>query len=321
VLAGLALLCKQTLFAALIAGALWRGRRSWTFIGAAALTFGVPCAVLQLTTAGAFWQNTVEANANPYYLVVAERLLREFLKTQWLPLVLAGAYLALDRPWLADESRLLVLYWVAASLSLVLLGNIGANHNYWIEFAAVTAVLAARGAARLIAVSKPVIAAAAAAGLVVGLGLVSGGPGGVVDLARGARSDVRDMLTLPVDIDFNALVERVRKEPGAVIAEPMDVVVLAGRPVLLEPFVYNLMVDEGRWRPDSLVASICSGEVRLAVLAYPLDVAAQMTDGLHALWPPTVIASLQGTMQLEGIEASRYVYTPRPASAAGVCRQ
>src|SRR5262249_17891048 len=114
---------------------------------------------------------------------------------------------------------------------------------------------------------------------------------------------------------------RVRQEPRAVIAEPMDVLVLAGRPLLFEPFVYNLMVDQGRWRPDPLVARICQGEIGLAVLAYSLEVAAHMTDGLHALWPPTVIASLQQTMALESIEATRYVYVPRPPSAGGGCRQ
>jgi hypothetical protein len=34
-----------------------------------------------------------------------------------------------------------------------------------------------------------------------------------------------------------------------------------------------------------------------------------MTDGLHALWTPAVMAALADTMELEGIQASRYVYT------------
>ena len=315
VMAGLALLCKQTLFAALIAGALWRGRRSVPFVASTLLTFGVPCLVLELTT-GVFVQNTITANANPFYLVIAARLLKEFVKAQWLPLLLAGAYL-LDRPWVAVESRLLVLYWAVASLSLVLLGNIGANHNYWIEFAAVTAVLAARGAARLLNAARPALAAAGAVALIVVTAFALGGPQGVVGSASAARSDLRNVLTLPPDVDFHALVERVRREPDGVIAEPMDVVVLAGRPVLFEPFVYNLMLDQGRWRPDPLVARICDGEIGLAVLAYSLEVGARMTDGLHSLWPPAVIASLQDTMSLEGIEASRYVYTRRASIAPG----
>jgi hypothetical protein len=235
-----------------------------------------------------------------------------------LPLLLGGAYLVMERPWVEHESQLLVMYWVAASLSLLFLGNIGANHNYWIEFAAITAVLAARGASFLLRQVRPAFAAAGAAALFLMVGFQFGGPLGLVESARAARSNLRDALSLPTDVDFNALVERVRQERGAVIAEPMDVLVLAGRPVLFEPFVYNLMVDEGRWRPDALVTRICNGEVRLAVLAYPIEVAAEMTDGLHALWTPAVIGSLHETMAFEGIEASRYVYTPL---AGARCRQ
>src|SRR6202011_2484100 len=120
--------------------------------------------------------------------------------------------------------------------------------------------------------------------------------------------------------EFDALVERVREEPGAVLAEPMDVVVLAGRQVLLEPFIYSILLDTGHWRPDSIVARICNGEISLVVLAYPLDVGARMTDGLHALWPAPVMAAMQQTMSLERIEAERYVSSPRPASTVA-CHQ
>jgi hypothetical protein len=97
----------------------------------------------------------------------------------------------------------------------------------------------------------------------------------------------------------------------------MDVVVLAGRPVLLEPFIYNLLLDAGRWRPERLVAQICTGEVGLVVLGYPLEVGARMTDGLYALWPAPVMTAMQQTMTLEGMQAARYVYTPRPPPERG----
>ena len=95
----------------------------------------------------------------------------------------------------------------------------------------------------------------------------------------------------------------------------LRVLVLGGRPVLLEPFIYSVLLDMGRWRPDPLIARICNGEIGLAVLGYTLEVGARMTDGLHALWPPPVMTALQANMALEGIEAARYVYTPRPASS------
>jgi hypothetical protein len=123
------------------------------------------------------------------------------------------------------------------------------------------------------------------------------------------------MQTLPTkNVEFDALVDRVRREPAAVLAEPMDVVVLAGRPVLLEPFIYNLLLDAGRWRPAALVARICTGEVGLLVLGYPIEVGARMTDGLYALWPAPVMAALQDSMTLKGIQATRYIYTYAPGS-------
>jgi len=118
-------------------------------------------------------------------------------------------------------------------------------------------------------------------------------------------------------VELDALVDRVRRAPGGVIAEPMDVVVLAGRPVLLEPFIYNLLLDAGRWQPDTLIARICNGEIGLLVLGYPVEVGARMTDGLYALWPAPVMAALQDRMTLDGVEATRYVYTPRSPPAPG----
>src|SRR5207237_971763 len=68
-LSGLALLTKQTLFSAALAGALWlwwRGeRRLALMFGALVLTLaGGVCAALELTT-GAFVENTVLSNVNP----------------------------------------------------------------------------------------------------------------------------------------------------------------------------------------------------------------------------------------------------------------
>jgi len=311
VLAGLALLCKQTFVAALIAGTLWHWR-DWpmlgAFLGSALLTFALPCLALALTTGGAFVDNTVVANVNPFHPSIAAGLLPIFLETQWLPLLLALVYLAVCRPWRQRDARLLVLYWAASSLWLLGIAKIGANSNYWIEFAAATAMLAARGAAWVMRTPNLALGAAGI-GLVLGTAFIA--PDGVRASARMVRSGMGAGLGSARDLEFEGLVDRVRRAPGGVLAEPMDVVVLAGRPVLLEPFIYNLRLDAGRWRPDSLVASICAGEIGLVVLGYPLEVGARMTDGLYALWPAPVMSALQRSMTLDGIQAERYVYTPR----------
>ena len=148
-LAGLALLTKQTLFAALLAGTfrLWPSGRSMIIYVASALTvFVVPCAALEVTTGGAFLQNTLLSNINPFDLSVGGGLFRELLQQQWLPLLLALVYLIFG-----CRERLLVTYWLASSLQLIGMTKVGANHNYWIEFAAITSVLAALGVCALLA--------------------------------------------------------------------------------------------------------------------------------------------------------------------------
>jgi hypothetical protein len=285
------------------------------FVGVAASTFAIPCLLLEATS-GAFLQNTVEANVNPFYVEVAGYLVPAFVRMQWLPLLLAGMYLGLARPWRLAGARLLVVYWAASSLSLLGLAKIGAGSNYWIEFAASTAILAARGAYCVLHLAKPGMAAAGATALFVSLALQLGAPGSLLASAGAARSDARSLLAAGTDAEFDSLVDRVRREPQDVLAEPMDVLVLAGRPVTFEPFIYSVRLDMGRWNPDQEVAHICNGDVGLAVLGYSLEVGASMTDGLHALWPPPVMAALRDRMSFEGMQAARYVYTPRSPSTS-----
>ena len=211
------------------------------------MTFGVPCLVLQVTT-GALIQNTVEANVNPFYVAVARELGLELLRTQWLPLALALVYVVVDARD-HSHSRLLLLYWAASAVSLVGIGKIGANHNYWIEFAAATAMLAARGAASVVFRWRAGAAAIAGRLVVVLLAVQLGGPTQLFESLRGGRSDLRAALQAPPDPDFADLVERVRLAPGDVLAKPMDVIVLGGRPILLEPFIYSIQLDVAAGAP------------------------------------------------------------------------
>jgi hypothetical protein len=316
VLAGLAVLCKQTFVAALLAGTLWQWRdwrRAGAFCVTALLTFAIPCLVLEGTTNGAFGQNTIVANVNPFHPAIAAGLAPMFLATQWLPLLLAVTYLVARRPWLSSEARLLVVYWGIAGVALLVgIAKVGASFNYWIEFAAATAILAARGAVWVLNSSRTFVAAAGFAVLILAIGASVADPGGIRASVRTLRSDLATLLAPTRDVEFDALVERVRREPSGVLAEPMDVVVLAGKPVLLEPFIYNLLLDAGRWQPDRLVARICTGEIGLVVLGYPMEVGARMTDGLYALWPAPVMAAMLNTMTLDTVTATRYVYSSRP---------
>jgi hypothetical protein len=266
--------------------------------------------VLEATTR-VFLQSTVFSNVNPFDLSVARRLLSEFILAQWLPLLLAAVYLGLRRPWQARDERLPVVYWLASSLSLAGLGKVGANHNYWIEFAAATAILAAQGAASVLRTASPRLAAVGAVCLIVVVGAAFGGPEGMRGSARAVRSHIESLRTTTPDVQFDQLIERVRREPGDVLAEPMDVLVLAGRPVEFEPLIFAFEEAAGNWHATPILTRICSGQIRLVILGYSLDEAAAIMQGEYHIWPPAIVSALKDTMVLERLQASRFVYAAR----------
>jgi hypothetical protein len=92
---------------------------------------------------------------------------------------------------------------------------------------------------------------------------------------------------------------------------------MAGRPIVLEPFIYSLFFDAGRWDAAPMVQQICEGEVGLVVLSKSLDQADPKLLGYGA-WPEPVWEAMQQRMVLEGMTDGRYVYVPRQ-DPAGRC--
>ena len=95
------------------------------------------------------------------------------------------------------------------------------------------------------------------------------------------------------------------------LADPPDVVVLANRPVYFEPLIYSVLMDEGAWRPDAAVDTICSGQVRLLVLDYRLGDHSD-TYGSRDAFPAPVLRALESVMRFESTQANRNVDTLRP---------
>jgi hypothetical protein len=116
---------------------------------------------------------------------------------------------------------------------------------------------------------------------------------------------------------FAALVERVRTEPNAVLADPLDVVVLADRPPLLEPVLFSIFELDGRWSSDALISRICDGGVGLLVLNMPLEAAATYVPYGIPWWPVSVMRALTARMIPAGQVAGRFLYVPdqSPGSA------
>jgi 4-amino-4-deoxy-L-arabinose transferase-like glycosyltransferase len=122
-LAGLAIMTKQTLVAPTLAGGvwLWRQQRSSALLfvaTSAAITLGTSV-ILEATT-GAFLANTVFANVNPFRLEALGPNLATLALFQAAPLALAGSYVLGQRRLSGKQAdRLLSLYWCASMLPLI----------------------------------------------------------------------------------------------------------------------------------------------------------------------------------------------------------
>jgi hypothetical protein len=107
------------------------------------------------------------------------------------------------------------------------------------------------------------------------------------------------------------LVERVDTTPGTVLADPLDVTVLANRPILIEPTDYAVRERDGSWDPTPIVEMLCRGEVGLVVLGYTLD-------DVGERWPRAITTTMMQTLRLDETvplaNRARYVYVPDPTA-------
>ena len=330
-LAALAILTKQTLIAAALAGTIWlflRDRRkAFLFASVAASIVLATAAGFQVGTRGAFLANAFSANAVPFrWDALLENLdtLRQF---QTVPLFLAAFYVFVQ--WRGDrkpQQDLLVLYWAACLPAIAGFARPGSAHNYWIELAASTAVLAALSVWTRLGRRGTVGDQRGVLVLILVLGVT------VAQLVRGfgsAAVPVRSLrqATPKPDPEFFELVGRVHSEPREVLADPPDVVVLAGRRNLLELYFSSIRYASGRLDLNPLVRRICRGEIGLLAIKYKLDSEARGIYQGYPFWPPPVLAALRERMVLQREQAGRFLYVPRadaagapPASSApGVC--
>jgi hypothetical protein len=305
VLAAAALLSKQSLVGPTVAGTLWlllcRPRRAavW-FAGTVGVLVGVTALGLEASS-GAFVANTVGGNSHqPFDRLTFEHNLSELVTFQSAPAVLALLAVLLGGRLRHD---LLALSWLGALIPILPIGAIGADYNYWLQFAALSSALAVtlvweRRLAWLGALGAAVLLAGVLFGLVV--------------VVNQLRRHPEYVLPAPEDAaTLERLVERVRSAPGFVLADPLDVVVLADRPIVLEPILYSLLEQDGTWDARPLLERICGGEVGLVVLGYPLGEVGQR-------FPASIGRALQqvfvvtDSVQLGG--KPRYVLVRDPAA-------
>jgi hypothetical protein len=321
-LAALAFLTKQTLVTPALAGTIWlwcHNRRMAAIFLGACLALVISVGLVLEGATGAFLANAAFANLNPTRFDVLQRNVAALILLQGGPLTVTVLSLKDGwRRWLGGE--LLIMYWVAAAIPLVGLAKVGSNHNYWIELAAITAVLATIGCwsrfgelrvagfGRRALVPVLLLAITILPNVQVAAASLQQALGGDA-LSRGRRDA------------FQRLVERVASEPRLVLAGSLDAVVLAGRPILLEPYIFSILYSQGQWEPGPLVQRICAGDVGLLLLPYPLEAGGEDGPGLHgyAGWPAPILGALRQVMRLEAGGDGGYLYVPRGSSSSLGC--
>ncbi|HET6317489.1 MAG TPA: hypothetical protein VFG86_13595, partial [Chloroflexota bacterium] len=182
-------------------------------------------------------------------------------------------------------SDVLVLSWLGSLIPLLAIGALGADSNYWLQFAALSAVLATLAMWRW---RRRWWGALAALFLITNAALAVYGVA-AWHAARPAFLQGGSALEAPLQ----KLVQRVRLTEGGVLADPLDVLVLAERPILLEPIMYSLRERDGSWDSAPLVAQVCAGQISLVVLGYPPEELAQR-------FPPSVAAAIQRAFEVSG---------------------
>jgi hypothetical protein len=114
-------------------------------------------------------------------------------------------------------------------------------------------------------------------------------------------------------VEFQSVVERVRGISGALVAEPLDALILAGKPTLVEPWESDALYRSGTWDISPLVESVCAGDIQLAVLSHRLeDTVVAYQD--YSIWPAPLLDALRSKLVFERQLAGRNIYVPRPDS-------
>jgi hypothetical protein len=316
ILAALAVLTKQTLFAAGLAGFIWllvRDRRmAALFAGILVGLVLITSVALELST-HAFLENTVFANINPLNIEVLQFNLGVLLQYQAAALLIAAVYLiARMRDWRKAVGDIIVLYALASLVPLVGLAKIGSNYNYWIDLGAITAILATQviwGALRIGPIPDPVVAIVSLCVLGAHLAIFVRDVQPSMDLLGILPAEEQRDLRQPAEFEW--VVERVREEPKEVLSEALDVVVLAGKPTVVEPIIFTIMVNGNQWDAGPIVRRICAGDVGLLLLRGPLQGGTPWEQYVRAAqWPARVLEALRETMQLETRQAGLWLYSP-----------
>jgi hypothetical protein len=310
-----AVLTKQTFLVApaAVCLALWPWRRDMVRF-AAVFGGGVLLAVVsaQWLTDGWFLWHTIVANSNEAELDTFAHLMGSFLQFNGLSVLAAAASLLLPS---SRGERLWRLYFLGTLATLPTIAKIGASSNYWLEISAATAALLALASYRLARwpetrLIAPVVVAGA---LLIAVPGYQANAREAADSLREAFTPAPEYLTLVSDVGTgpfrveSSFVRRIAAVPGEVLTDNPGLAVAAGKRIVYEFQIFQLLHVEGYWSQAPILDAIGDRRFSLVALMHPLD---GPTVGTR--WTPSIRAALLAAYVPAGQQAGFWLYRPRP---------
>jgi hypothetical protein len=306
ILCSLALLTKQTFFAAPLAIALYlalrRDRRVLWFAAGVVVIVGGATLALNAGSAGQYAQHVLFGNsANPYRVDRTVEMLGLFLRVNAIAVV-AATWAAVVL-WLRGRPTLVGVYIPLALATLLTAGNVSSDVNYFLEptVALALAVPFAWRAASAWPGRAPLGPTLAVAQLVL-----------LVHIPNGYMSDfppgpAKGSTPVEEDVRVGDQVEAILQAAGPnALVELAGFAVFAGAPVWIQPIDLQAEQRRGRWSPELLNASIDEHRWSVVVLSYKFLPAEAMAALEHAYEQTDGLTSPNGL--------SYFIYRPRAPS-------
>jgi 4-amino-4-deoxy-L-arabinose transferase-like glycosyltransferase len=235
-------------------------REAAAFVLPLAILFGA----LVAATGGLAWRHLITYTAAADY--EWPRMLESYgefllLTAPFQVLVLVGLLFLRSRVW-TGTTRVLVLYWALNGIGLATIAKSGAAQNYFIEPWLAT-LLAAAAVGRQVLESRPTLALAGELALGLAALLAAHGNPKADRLPQAIRNPqaARDLI---------AVEQAVQETAEPILSENLSLLVVNGKPVLVEPYGVWMLTKTGLFRPDRIVDDCEHGRFGLVVVEYRL---------------------------------------------------
>ena len=260
----LAILTRQTMVIAPLAAILWLARdRKSDAVRLALLSFVPPALVflgLNLVTGGQFLTHTLRYNLQPYSWALVGTFASHWV---WYhPGFLGAGLLFLMSRTPARSQDLPTIYFGLAMLGFFLCGRVGAASNYMFELVVAFSVAIGCLVAEALRASErgPRLA-------VLSLLIVQ-------PFAAHLSFRSPDVPPTPNAQDANRgaeLARLVRSVEGEVLAEDNGYLLLSGKRIVFEPYIFTQLADSGIWDPTSVRRDIGLARFGLIVLGFDVE--------------------------------------------------